>query len=290
MKRIVLFLLSTALLTASCVENSSEYQKLKSENEELKADKAKSTEELNEMLSTLNDIQTDIQSIKDAEQYLKIEPSNGEMNANKKEQIRNNMKLIAETLKNNREQLNTLQEKLKKSNIQSSALQKTIDRISKELNEKAQMIAGLQEELAKKDIRIKELDDIVANLNENVETLSATTVEQTKKINEQDKQLHRAYYCFGTKKELKDQNILTGGGLFSKSKMAKENFNEDYFISIDTREVTSIPLYARKATVRSSHPENSYRFVKDAEGNLTLEIVNAKSFWSMSKYLVVEVG
>jgi hypothetical protein len=290
MKRIVLFLLSTALLTASCVENSSEYQKLKSENEELKADKAKSTEELNEMLSTLNDIQTDIESIKDAEQYLKIEPSNGEMNANKKEQIRNNMKLIAETLKNNREQLNTLQEKLKKSNIQSSALQKTIDRISKELNEKAQMIAGLQEELAKKDIRIKELDDIVANLNENVETLSATTVEQTKKINEQDKQLHRAYYCFGTSKELKEQNILTGGGLFSKSKMAKENFNEDYFISIDTREVTSIPLYARKATVRSSHPENSYRFVKDAEGNLTLEIVNAKSFWSMSKYLVVEVG
>ena len=290
MKRILLFLLSTALLTASCVENSSEYQKLKSENEELKADKAKSTEELNEMLSTLNDIQTDIESIKDAEQYLKIEPSNGEMNANKKEQIRNNMKLIAETLKNNREQLNTLQEKLKKSNIQSSALQKTIDRISKELNEKAQMIAGLQEELAKKDIRIKELDDIVANLNENVETLSATTAEQTKKINEQDKQLHRAYYCFGTKKELKDQNILTGGGLFSKSKMAKENFNEDYFISIDTREVTSIPLYARKASVRSNHPENSYRFVKDAEGNLTLEIVNAKSFWSLSKYLVVEVG
>ena len=290
MKRILLFFLSTALLTASCVENSSEYQKLKSENEELKADKAKSTEELNEMLSTLNDIQTDIESIKDAEQYLKIEPSNGEMNANKKEQIRNNMKLIAETLKNNREQLNTLQEKLKKSNIQSSALQKTIDRISKELNEKAQMIAGLQEELAKKDIRIKELDDIVANLNENVETLSATTAEQTKKINEQDKQLHRAYYCFGTSKELKEQNILTGGGLFSKSKMAKENFNEDYFISIDTREVTSIPLYARKASVRSNHPENSYRFVKDAEGNLTLEIVNAKSFWSLSKYLVVEVG
>jgi len=290
MKRILLFLLSTALLTASCVENSSEYQKLKSENEELKADKAKSTEELNEMLSTLNDIQTDIESIKDAEQYLKIEPSNGEMNANKKEQIRNNMKLIAETLKNNREQLNTLQEKRKKSNIQSSALQKTIDRISKELNEKAQMIAGLQEELAKKDIRIKELDDIVANLNENVETLSATTAEQTKKINEQDKQLHRAYYCFGTSKELKEQNILTGGGLFSKSKMAKENFNEDYFISIDTREVTSIPLYARKASVRSNHPENSYRFVKDAEGNLTLEIVNAKSFWSLSKYLVVEVG
>ena len=72
--------------------------------------------------------------------------------------------------------------------------------------------------------------------------------------------------------------------------MAKENFNEDYFISIDTREVTSIPLYARKASIRSNHPENTYRFVKDGEGNLTLEITNVKSFWSMSKYLVVEVG
>ena len=288
MKKIVLFLLlGAAMLTTSCVENSSEYQKLKSENEELKADKAKSTEELNEMLSTLNDIQSDIQSIKDAEDYLKIEPTNGEMNANKREQIKSNMQLIAQTLKNNREQLNTLQEKLKKSNIQSSALQKTI---SKELNQKATMIAELQEQLAKKDIRIQELDDIVANLNENVETLTATSAEQNKKIKEQDRQLHRAYYCFGTRKELKEQNILTGGGVFSKSKMAKENFNEDYFISIDTREVTSIPLYARKASIRSNHPENTYRFVKDGEGNLTLEITNVKSFWSMSKYLVVEVG
>lgn len=289
MKKIVFFIISAMILT-SCVENSAEYKKLKSENEMLKAEKTKSTTELNEMLSVLNDIQTDIQTIRDAENYLNIEQSNGEMTADKKEQIRNNMKLIAETLKNNKEQLTQLQEKLKKSNIQSSALQKTIDRISSELNEKATMIASLQEELAQKDIRIQELDELVANLNQNVENLSATSAEQSQKITEQDKLLHTAYYCFGTKKELKEQNILKGGGLFSKTKMLKEGFNEDYFISIDIRDVTKIQLYAKKAKLYSDHPQGSYKLEKDADGNLVLEILDTKTFWSLGKYLVVEVG
>ena len=258
MKKVILFIIS-AMIWTSCVENSAEYKKLKSENEMLKAEKAQSTTELNEMLSTLNDIQTDIQAIRDAENYLAIEQSDGEMNPNKKEQIKQNMRLIAETLKNNKTQLSELQEKLKKSNIQSSALQKTIDRLSSELNQKATMIAALQEDLAKKDIRIQELDELVTSLNENVEKLSVTTAAQSQKITEQDQQLHRAYYCFGTKKELKEQQILTGGGLFSKSKALQGNFNEDYFIPIDTREVTSIQLYARKATVRSNHPDRSYK-------------------------------
>jgi hypothetical protein len=272
------------------VENSAEYKKLKSENEMLKAEKAQSTTELNEMLSTLNDIQTDIQAIRDAENYLAIEQSDGEMNPNKKEQIKQNMRLIAETLKNNKTQLSELQEKLKKSNIQSSALQKTIDRLSSELNQKATMIAALQEDLAKKDIRIQELDELVTSLNENVENLSVTTAAQSQKITEQDQQLHRAYYCFGTKKELKEQQILTGGGLFSKSKALQGNFNEDYFIPIDTREVTSIQLYARKATVRSNHPDRSYKLEKDGDGNLVLNILDPQVFWSLSKHLVVEVG
>ena len=289
MKKVILFIIS-AMIWTSCVENSAEYKKLKSENEMLKAEKAQSTTELNEMLSTLNDIQTDIQAIRDAENYLAIEQSDGEMNPNKKEQIKQNMRLIAETLKNNKTQLSELQEKLKKSNIQSSALQKTIDRLSSELNQKATMIAALQEDLAKKDIRIQELDELVTSLNENVENLSVTTAAQSQKITEQDQQLHRAYYCFGTKKELKEQQILTGGGLFSKSKALQGNFNEDYFIPIDTREVTSIQLYARKATVRSNHPDRSYTVEKDGDGNLVLNILDPQVFWSLSKHLVVEVG
>ena len=62
MKKVILFIIN-AMIWTSCVENSAEYKKLKSENEMLKAEKAQSTTELNEMLSTLNDIQTDIQRL-----------------------------------------------------------------------------------------------------------------------------------------------------------------------------------------------------------------------------------
>ena len=152
------------------------------------------------------------------------------------------------------------------------------------------MIVTLQEDLAKKNVRIQELDEMVASLNEDVEDLSTTTAAQSEKLQEQDKQLQTAYYCFGTAKELKDQKILSGGGLFAKSKVLQSGFNKDYFISIDIREVKEIPLFAGKAKLKSNHPEGSYEFVKDEDGNMTLKITDEKAFWSLGKYLVIEVG
>ena len=280
-----------AALLASCGQQSAEYKKLKAENDSLRIENTKSTEELNEMLPTLNDIEADIQSIRDAENYITIQQqSGGELSQTRREKIKQNMQLISETLKKNRAQISELEEKLKKSGIQSDALRKTVQRLSSELNEKTKMIVALQEDLAKKDVRIQELDEMVSSLNEDVENLSTTAAAQSEKINEQDKALHTAYYCFGTTKELKDQKILSGGGLFSKSKVLQDGFNKDYFISIDIREVKEIPLFAKKAKLRSNHPEGSYEFIEDEDGNLALIIKDENTFWSLGKYLVIEVG
>ena len=281
MKRILFFCLS-AIVVTSCVENSAEYKKLQSENEILRAEKIKTAYDLEDMFSTLDDIYQDMQSLREAENYLTIEP-NGELGVDKQTQIKNNIRLIAETLQTNRKQLAALETQLKNSNIQSASLQKAIERLNAEINQKAQMIALLQEDLAKKDIRIQELDEQIENL-----TLTATAQGRT--ISDQDKELHLAYYCFGTKKELKEQNILTGGGLFSKTKALQGSFNRDYFLSIDTRDVAEIQLYTRKAKVHSNHPEKSYTYVKDQNGSLTLVVIEPELFWSLSKYLVIEVG
>lgn len=290
MKKVLVVCICTAML-ASCGQNSADYKKLKAENDSLRLENTRNTDEINEMLNTLNDVEADFQSIRDAENYLTIQQqTGGEMNLSKREQIKQNMELITETLKKNKEQINQLQDKLKKSGIQSAALKKTIDRLSSELDQKATMIVALQEDLAKKNIRIQELDEMVSSLNEDVETLAATTAAQSEKINAQDQTINTAYYCFGTSKELKDQKILSGGGLFAKSKVLQSGFNKDYFISIDIREVKEIPLFASKAKLKSNHPEGSYEFVKDEDNNLTLKITDTKAFWSLSKYLVIEVG
>jgi uncharacterized phage infection (PIP) family protein YhgE len=267
----------------------SRYEELKQENELLKVEKEKSTKDLNEMLSTLNEVQASIENLRETETYLNIR-SAGEITPTTREQIKNNIQLIAETLKNNKAQLAKLQEKLQKSDVQSAELQKTINRLNNELDQKAGMIAALQEELTRKDIHIRELDETISTLAENLHSLSQTTATQSEQLDEQDRALNRAYYCYGTRKELKEQNILTGGGLFSKTKALQSVFNKDYFVTIDVRDVTEIPLFDGKATIRTNHPAGSYEFVKDNEGNLTLRILDVRQFWNFSEYLVIEVG
>ena len=281
MKRILLFCLSAIVIT-SCVEKSAEYKKLQSENEMLRAEHVKTFSELDEMISTLNDIQSDIQTIRESENYLTIEQDR-ELSPDRKVQIRNDILLIAETLKTNKEQLAALEEKLKNSGVQLSGLQKTIERINAELNQKTLMVASLQEELANKNIQIQDLQV-------DLENLAMTSSVQAQQLSAQDKEINEAYYCFGTKKELREQNILTGGGIFSRTKVLQGNFNRDYFIPIDLRDATEIPLYDRKAKVHSNHPANSYMFTKDENNNLTLVVLEPELFWSLGRYLVIEVG
>lgn len=289
MKKVVLGCICAVFLV-SCGQNSTEYKKLKAENDSLKLENIKTASELDEMLAILNDVEMNFQSIRDAENFLNIQQeSNSELTPNKREQLKTNMQLVSETLKKNKEQIEKLQKQLASSNVKSSELKKTVNRLSAELDQKTTMIVTLQEDLAKKNVRIQELDEMVTALNEDVETLSATTSTQSAKINAQDKELNTGYYCFGTAKELKEQKILSGGGLFSKSKALQSGFNKDYFIKIDIREVTEIPLFSKKAKLRSNHPEGSYEFVKDEDDNLTLKITDIKQFWGLGKYLVIEV-
>ena len=133
-----------ATLLVSCGQNSAEYKKLKAENDSLKIENTKATSEMNEILSTLNDVEADIQSIRDAENYLNLQQqTGGEFSKSNREQIKQNMQLISETLKKNKETISQLEDKLKKSGIQSAALRKTISRLSSELDQKATMIVAL---------------------------------------------------------------------------------------------------------------------------------------------------
>lgn len=290
MKKVLLVCTCVAMLASCGQQQSDENKRLRAENDSLKVENTKSSEAINEMLSTLNEIEADFQSIRDAENYLTMQQNSGDMNQSKREQMKQNIQMVAETLKKNKEQIAQLEEQLKKSGIQSTALRKTISRLQTELDQKASMIVTLQEDLARKNVRIQELDEMVTSLNEDVENLATTASAQAEKLNAQDKALHTAYYCFGTSKELKDQKILSGGGLFAKSKVLQSGFNKDYFISIDIREVKEIPLFAGKAKLKSNHPDGTYEFVKDEDGNLTLKITNEKAFWSLGKYLVIEVS
>ncbi|MDR3251640.1 MAG: hypothetical protein LBT42_08275, partial [Tannerella sp.] len=235
MNKVVFFLACTIALSA-CTQHSKELKQTKFENDSLKLQIARNEVEMNEMLSALDAIETDLKSIREAEDFVNIE-KDAELTVSKSEQIKSNMSLIIETLRKNKQQLSELQTKLNASGVHSAALQKTIDRISKDLSEKSELIVNLQKELVEKDKQLAQLNKHVEDMNTDLKILEGVNQSQTELINEQDQNMNTVFYCFGTKKELKEQNILTGGGLFTKAKTLAGDFNEDYFISIDKRQV-----------------------------------------------------
>ncbi len=190
--------------------------------------------------------------------------------------------MIQEILKRNKAQLAELNRKYASSNKQVASLQGTIDRLNREMQESSARMVVLQGELAKRDATIAQLSGDISELAQHAE-------EQSSTIKEQDKSLHTAYYVFGTAVELKEQKILSGGFLKS-TKVMQDTFNKDYFLQIDIREVTEIPLYAPKAKLWSTHPEGTYEFVKGTNDNLTFQITDTQRFWSLTKYLIIEVN
>jgi hypothetical protein len=83
---------------------------------------------------------------------------------------------------------------------------------------------------------------------------------------------------------LKKQKILVNDQLGS-------NFNRDYFIKVsDYNKLTTVPLWAKKGKLLSKHPNGSYEFVKGANNQVELRILDPRNFWSLTKYLVVLVN
>jgi len=284
MKKFIYLSLSLFLL-ASCGQYSSEYKKLQKENEELRLENSKITSEMDESLALINEISEEFDRIRTAENYVNMQTNaSGEVSKSARQKISEDMALISEVLSKNKEQIEKLKNQLKNSSLRSTQLEKTVERLSAELDEKVALIADLQEQLAKKNIAIAALDQAVHSLSRDVSDLSKETKTQQTVINIQEKELNAAYYCFGTTRELKDQNIVSGRTVLPTG------FNKDYFMEIDIRKVKEIPLYAKKAKLLTTHPSNSYELVKDENKKMVLKINDINNFWSVSRYLVLEVN
>lgn len=276
---------------ASCnVKNSDEYKALQAERDSLMQVTGQSNTELAEMNGLINDIEENFKQIREAEKYLTIESkAKGEMSNDTKTRVRDNFEMINEILKKNKADIDKLNQKLKGNSGQMSGLKATIERLNTELTERANTISELQTSLITRDAQIASLQTDVKSLAENVDNLSAQTAEQASKIKEQDKELNTAYYMFGTSKELKEAKVVTGGFLASP-KLLNEGIEKSKFIRIDIRDTQSIPVYAKKAKILSDHPKDSYALDKDANGKIVIKILDYKKFWSLTKFLVVEVG
>ena len=284
MKKLAVLIVCAAML-ASCDGFKGGSKDLKAENDSLLIELSQRNAELDEMMGTFNEIQEGFRQINDAESRVELKRGTiNENSASAKQQIASDIEFITKQMEENKAQIAKLQAMLKSSKNNSAQLKKAVESLTQELVTKQQRIEELQAELASKNIRIQELDAAVSGLSADKESLAAENEAKARTVAEQDKAINAAWFVFGTKSELKSQKILQSGDVLKNA-----DFNKDYFTQIDIRTTKEIKLYSKRAELLTTHPAGSYELVKDDKGQLTLKITNPKEFWSVSKYLVIQV-
>ena len=281
MKKLFFASLCLAALVG-CQDNKSKVDNaVSAERDSLNKVIAQKDNEINDIMSTFNQIEEGLREIGQAEGRISV-ARDGE-GASRTQRIAENMQFIQQTMQQNRELIDKLRTQLRESSINGEQLKKTIESLALQLEEKEKQLQQLRAELDAKDIHIMDLDEKIANLNTNVSNLSSESAKKSETISAQDKQLHTAWFVFGTKKELKDQQILKNG------KVLQGNFNKEYFTKVDIRVDKEIKLYSRSAKMLTSHPSSSYTLQRDANKQYVLRITDPQLFWSTSKYLVILV-
>lgn len=285
-------LLAVASLTAALALGSCQTKREKENNtdrsqaiiDSLRRVIAQSDSESEDMAKTIQNIRDGFRQINEAEGRITREQGEGADH----QVIIENMAFIQQTLRLNRARIADLQQQLRNANRTNKDSKATyeamVEEFNRQIESKAKEIEDLRKQLAEKDATIAQQGEEITQLNSDVRDLTSQNEEKERTVSAQDQKIHTAWYVFGTKKELREQNILEKNDV-----MRSSSFNKDYFTKIDIRVTKKIPLYSSKVEVLTSHPAGSYSLEKDAQGQYTLRITSPESFWSVSKYLVVLV-
>jgi len=270
-----------ALVLSSCVESSKKYQALLAEKESLVAENQNMENEFNATMGILNEVENNLQAIRDAEGILLVQQEGAE-----RDQLVSELLQIKEVMAANRARLDSLNDVLAKSNKNNANLRAQVRKLQAQLAEKEEMIAGLQAQIVEKDGQIANLNTQVSNLsndldnaNNQIESLNNENLAQVNEMN-------AVYYIGTTKKELKEKGIIVNAKKVLQSGVPTSEFTKG-----DKRELSTITFNSKRAVVLTNHPTDSYSLVPgvgaDGKKNVTLEITNPEVFWGVTKYLVV---
>lgn len=204
-----------------------------------------------------------------------------------REQIKKNLDAYKQTLENQRERIAVMEKKLKTNQKYSAHLRSIIATMKQQLAQKDEEIANLRKLVDDKNMDITRLKENVQTLQKRNEMQAGLIVSQQETITSQEASIHTAFVKIGTKKELKDEGLLTGGFL-KKSKVDFTKIDKSLFKAIDIRESGKINIPGtKKAKVLTPQPEDSYR-IDQVHDSMVLSIINPDKFWSVSDFVIIQ--
>ncbi|MFH1321954.1 MAG: hypothetical protein ABII90_15045 [Bacteroidota bacterium] len=286
MKKSILFLLLIPVLfSCNTAQMESEIAQLNEEKQKLIDETNRKDSIIVTIVQSFNDIEENMDIIKQKESIIALNTKDAtEFKVTRRDKIIEDIQMINKLMDDNRLKIESLSKKLKNAGIKMIEFEKMIARLTKTIEEKDADISTLKSELAGLNISLDSLS--VAYQDKTV-----AYEKQTEVVDQQVKELHTAYYCFGTFKELKEQGVVTKEGGFigiGRTEKLTDDFNKKYFTKIDITKITTIDIFSKKARLVTNHPIASYTMEGEDKAD-KLVITNPDEFWGASKYLVIIV-
>lgn len=226
-----------------------------------------------------------LDSIRLEEGELLLNTGNPENRSLNRMRMQNNLAHVRDILARHRSRIDELENQLNTDNQVNKQLRTIIVALREQLDAKDRELAQLKIDLANNKKSISQLTEQIKNLGDEKEAQTQTINQQQEQIAEQIAKNSIAYVKVGTKSELKNAGLTTGGFL-KKKKVDYSSINVSNFRQIDIRTFTTLSL-PNKVKILTPVPADSYR-LENSGNQTTLVITDTAKFWSVSKYLIIQ--
>ncbi len=284
--QIATFLLALTSFVSSCKDDNRMQEMMQARIDSLETTNASQASQLKDITDFMTVVSEGLDSIAEQEQLLMGNGRGVEGGKLTKEQLRENLKAFAALLERQRNRISELEDSLTSRGRSMTSLRNVITYLNQQLDEKNNTIASLQASLNNKNVDIQKLRKQVTTLTTAKEELEETVKNQGEALVVQSDVINEGYVKIGTKKELKQAGLLSGGFL-SKKKLDVSKFQNGGFQKVDIRNFTEMNIPSEKIKILTQMPESSY-YITENDNSSTLKILNPTVFWSVSNYLVIQ--
>jgi len=281
-----LFFLTSAffLLIGGCTKELEEQvAQLEKEKRELKRETEAKEAYVDEVVSAINEIQSNLDTIRVRESIISkastgIEKRGVSESEVIKRTILSDISDIDSYLQENKKKVSSLQKKMQQYRYRVGSLEK--------------MVENLQNTISQKEMEIAYLKEEISSLNVKVATLETTIRQKELAIQQKEEEINEVYYIMGNWDELKKNGVIEeqGGFLwFGKTTVATKDFDLTKFtkVSAETTNQVEITHPVEQVELLTSHTGASYEIKKKGETDSVLEIKDIKAFWRKTKCLVI---
>lgn len=285
-KKLILF--AILLFVVACTGNKNDYSQLKERLDSLQKENNRKDKDINDMTTYVSLLADGLDSIAKQEEMLFYTNKGREGTIVDKDQLKKNLDMFEETLKQQKQRIEQLAESLKAKGEKLEKLSHLVTFLNQQLDEKNAVINKLRSELENKNVNISQLQRQVTALSEDNAQLNKKVETQVMALNTQTEMINEGYVKIGTKKALSDLGIISGGFL-KKKKVNPNAIQKGQFMRVDIRYFKEIPLNSGDPKIMTQMPASSYRITKTAKDRSVLQILEPTAFWSISNYLIIQL-